>query len=216
MRYSNATKHYPFDYAGNGGFLYHMSSNALFWESEQASCQAVRMAALESDQYASGSLALLWPLFVSFCASQFVETLAAALQGRQPVAETSIFEQSLAFAEAEALVTKPFDMALLARKVDPSLATMKMSRLKTVMNVTPEVLLISLISALSSLTSNILAVFGKRKQYRLVNTAIWGIAYMFAFLWSINRLLFAQDDEPWSFRFPTVFIIGEHSPNAGT
>jgi hypothetical protein len=209
MRYGNASKKLPLDYGGEGGWLYRSSSSLLFWEDEDVSCRSVSMAALQEGSKPSGSLTLLWPLFLSFCVSQFVETLAAALQGRQPVSETSIFEQSLAFAEAEALVTKPFDIAIIAGKSDRDAAAMpfKINAIKKVMNVTPDVLLISLISSLSMLTSNLLAVFGKRKKFRFVNTAVWGIAYIAAFLWSLHRMLF-NDEDTWTFRFPTVFIVG--------
>jgi hypothetical protein len=210
MRYGNSSKKLPLDYGGEDGWLYKSSSSLLFWETEDLSCQSVGMASLGEGIKPSGSLTLLWPLFLSFCASQFVETLAAALQGRPPVSETSIFEQSLAFAEAEALVTKPFDLAIMAGKSDPKSSTtpLRINVIKKVMNVTPDVLLISLISSLSMLSSNLLAVFGKRKKYRLVNTAVWGIAYIAAFLWSLQRMFFNDDDENWTFRFPTVFIVG--------
>jgi hypothetical protein len=208
MRYDNNSKKFPLDYAADGGFLYRISSSILYKETDDESCQAVGMAALGGTKLPRGSLSLLWPLFLSLCASQFIEALAAALQGRQPVTENSIFEMSLAFAEAEALVTKPFELSILAGKgaVDATLP-MKMSRVKQVMNVTPEVLLLSFIFALSTISSNILAVFNKRKKWRLVNTGVWGITYLAAFMWSLNRLFFGEEDD-WNFRFPTVFVVG--------
>jgi hypothetical protein len=167
------------------------------------------MAALPKNQRHSGSLALLWPLFLSFCISSFVETMASALQNRQPITENSLFEQSLAFAEAEALVVRPFEIAIIAGKAEADAGLpLKPHHVKRVMNVTQEVLLISLISALSNLSSNILAVFGKRKKWRLVNTAVWGFAYMGAFVWGIYKVITEEDYEAWNFRFPTVFVIG--------
>jgi C3HC4-type zinc finger (RING finger) protein len=209
MRYNNATAHFALDHAGDGGLLYRMSGSLLFWETVEQSCEKVGMAMVPSGQRHSGSLSILWPLFLSFCASSFVETLVAALQGRQPIIENSLFEQSLAFAEAEALVVRPFEVAIIAGKVDPDAGLpLKVNHVKRVMNVTPEVLLIGLISALSNLSSNVLAVFGKRKKWRLVNTAVWGIAYMGAFLWGIYRVITEEDYDQWNFRFPTVFVLG--------
>lgn len=209
MRYNNESANYMLDHAGNGGFLYDLGKSALFWESDEQSCQAVGMAALPAGQSHFGSLSLLWPLFLSFCVGNLVETLVAALSGRQPITENSLFEQSLAFAEAEALVVKPFEFALLTGTPDVDAGLpLKVKNIKRIMNVTPEMLLISLISALSNLSSNILAVFGKRKKWRLVNTAVWGFAYMGAFLWGIYKVLTEEDYQAWSFRFPTVFIVG--------
>jgi hypothetical protein len=211
MRYGNSTKQFPLDHASGGGHVYSITSSMLFWETEETSCRSVSMGALADDMDASGSLALLWPLFISLCTSQFIETLVAALEGRQPISETSLFEQSLAFAEAESLVTKPFELQFAmdpdnSADIEPPLP---LKVVKRVMNVTPEVLLISLISALSNLSSNVLAVFGKRKKLRLVNTAVWGCAYMVAFVWSTSRIAMDGDlDSPWPFRFPTIFLIG--------
>src|ERR1700761_1986875 len=209
MRYQNASMHYALDHAGDGGLLYDMSRSVLFWETDEESCRAVGMAALPNNQRHSGSLSLLWPLFLSFCISSFVETMASALQNRQPITENSLFEQSLAFAEAEALVVRPFEIAIIAGKAEADAGLpLKPHHVKRVMNVTQEVLLISLISALSNLSSNILAVFGKRKKWRLVNTAVWGFAYMGAFVWGIYKVITEEDYEAWNFRFPTVFVIG--------
>jgi Zinc finger, C3HC4 type (RING finger) len=210
LRYQNASKNFAYDYAGEGGFLHQLSTTCLFWEDEAASCAAVNMAA-GKDVKPFGSLSLLWPLFLSLCGSQFVETFMAAVQGRQPVSENSLFEQSLAFAEAESFVTRPFEIAMLTGKPDPDTAfPLRLGAVKRVMNATPEVLLISLISALGSLSSNVLAIFDKRKKWRLVNTGIWGLAYMGAFMWSLARYWFADDtpDDSIAFRFPTVFVIG--------
>jgi hypothetical protein len=184
-----------------------MSSQSLFWEDDRASCSAVHMSGLPGFK-AAGSLSLLWPLFLTLCASQFVETFMAALQGRQPIAENSLFEQSLAFAEAESYVTRPWEIAILRDKVDSD--GLKFGAVKRILNVTPEVLLISLISALANLSSNILAIIDKRKKWRLVNTGIWGVAYLVAFVWSIGRWWISEEDpdEIISFRFPTVFVIG--------
>ena len=71
--------------------------------SDADSCRAVNMVPTEYNSLSerpidlTGSLSLLWPLFESFCFSQFVETLSCAVQGRQVAAETgmTLFEHSL-------------------------------------------------------------------------------------------------------------------------
>lgn len=169
----------------------------------------------------SGSLALLWPLFLSLGFSQFVETLACALQGRQPVQEAgmTLFEHSLAFAEAEAVVTKPLiiDAARFLKPrtvftLDGSSFLMPRSQLNKIANVPPEVLIISLISSISHFTSNSLAIAGVRSRYRLITTTIWGLAYMATFTWSFTKLASRIADPTQSpvgiLRFPTVCIVG--------
>jgi hypothetical protein len=169
----------------------------------------------------SGSLAILWPLFLSLGISHFVETLSCALQGRQPVQEAgmTIFEHSLAFAEAEAVVTKP--LAIDSTRFfkpkqmwapDGTSFMMSRSSLNKIVNVPPEVLIISLISSISHFTSNALAIAGVRSKYRLVTTTIWGLAYMATFSWSFIRLTSRIADPSQShvgiLRFPTVCIVG--------
>ena len=61
-----------------------------------------------------GSFNLLWPVFITLCISHFVETLLCALQGRPVVTEAgmSIFEHSLAFAEAETMVSQSIGLGI--------------------------------------------------------------------------------------------------------
>ena len=196
-----------------------MASTFLFWETEVESCRGIGMAAIQKGQKLNGSLALLWPFFLSMCLSQFIETLACTIQGRHPLSETSIFEHSLAYAEAEAMVLKPFEVALLGGKPpsadsssndDPLLLTRK--TVLQVFNVTPEVLLMSLVSAISNLISNILAVFGLRRKMRLINTTILGVTYMLVFAGALVRVVRESNgsfgEASWIFRFPTVFLVG--------
>ncbi|KAF2671611.1 hypothetical protein BT63DRAFT_369836 [Microthyrium microscopicum] len=208
LRYHNSSKQYSLDFAGEAGWLHHLSSSVLYWETDKTSCQSVGMAGLKKSDMPRGSLSILWPLFLGLCGSQFVETFSAALQGRQPITENSIFEMSLAFAEAEALVVKPFEVSLLSGKTEAlENLPMKISMVKKIMNASPEVLLLALIFAMSTVTSNVLAIFNKRKKWRLVNTGIWGTAYMVAFIWNLKRMVLS-DEEDWNFRFPTVFVVG--------
>lgn len=222
MQYGTPGKYLSTDFSGEGGYLHRASSQFLFWEKTTDSCRAVGMLPSAADMTrGNGSLALLWPLFLSLGFGQFVETLCCALQGRPPVQEVgmTIFEHSLAFAEAEAVVTKsltvikskPFNLPKNVLVPNGSTVVVLKSGLDSIANVPPEVLLISLISSISHWTSNLLAIAGVRSRYRLVTTAIWGVSYMATFLWSFLRLTeaIADSDNPVGLlRFPTVCIIG--------
>jgi hypothetical protein len=51
------------------------------------------------------------------------------------------------------------------------------------LNVPVEVLVVALLSSCNSLTANIIAVFNKQRSLRLLNTGLWGICFMSAFVW---------------------------------
>ncbi|KAH7030137.1 ubiquitin-protein ligase-like protein [Macrophomina phaseolina] len=217
LRYNDAKQPLAVDMAGEGGLLYKLSSKVLYWEDDMASCRAVNMGHSEGDFLSlNGSLARLWPLFLSLCLSQFTETMSCALQGRQPMPETgmTLFEHSLAFSETEAMLTKPFDLgsstATVARTDG---TTLKLTRgmLLQVLNVPPEVLVMAVVSSLSHLSSNILAVLGLRTRFRLVNTGVWGVAYMVVFIWTFLRMTGTIDAIPNDLgilRIPTVCLVG--------
>jgi hypothetical protein len=221
MQYGATDRRLDTDFGGEGGFLWQLASTILFWETTEDSCRAANMLPVDSESTRlSGSLALLWPTFLSLGFSQFVDTLACALQGRRPIQEVgmTIFEHSLAFAEAEAVVTRPLAVSS-ARFFKPKAVftpdgtslMIPRSKLSNMANVPPEVLLISLISSVSHFTSNLLAIAGIRSKYRLVTTTIWGLAYMSAFAWSFTRLTWMVTDPDQYMgilRFPTVCIIG--------
>ncbi|KAJ5953251.1 hypothetical protein N7454_000147 [Penicillium verhagenii] len=223
MRYGRPGKPLVFDYATGGGSLHWLASSLLPWESDEQACSAVNMMRTETAQTIPyGSFALLWPVFIILCLSHFVETLSCALQGRPVMTETgmSIFEHSLAFAEAESMISKSIGLGMFGlAKQNPltqgSNAESSASPLQLLtraqvlerMNVTPELLLIVLISCCNSLTSHILEVFGKQSRYRLANTAVWGACFMAAMCWGLER------GPPISLdtgvlKFPTVCIVG--------
>lgn len=221
MQYGAPDRQLDTDFGGEGGYLWRATSALLFWETTEASCQAVNMFPSDAGSTRpAGSLALLWPLFLSLAFGQFMETLSCALQGRQPIQEVgmTLFEHSLAFAEAEAVVTKPlvvdttrFFKPKSVFTPDGTSLLIPRSKLSKIANVPPEVLLISLISAISHFTSNALAIAGVRSRYRLVTTAVWGLAYMSTFAWSFMRLtsMIAEPDQYVGIlRFPTVCIVG--------
>ncbi|CAK7239516.1 MAG: hypothetical protein STHCBS139747_000947 [Sporothrix thermara] len=110
LRWNNASKQSDLLFSEASDFLHGLSSNLLWNPSDADSCRSIKM--VPADRYAPtsglrGSLSLLWPLFLTFCLSSFVETLSCAVQGRPVAAETgmTVFEHSLAFAEADAAIS---------------------------------------------------------------------------------------------------------------
>ena len=211
------------DFAGDGGFLYQLSSTLLFWEDETNSCRAVGMLRSDSDTSFRGSLSLLWPFFKSLCLGQFVETLSCAVTGRPVMAETgmSVFEHSLAFAEAEAVLSNHLGLNIFGFpkstgfkhiKDTPELSATKfwLSRngLFDKLNTTPEVLLMAFISCLNSLSSHTLAVFNLQSKYRLLNTGLWGLCFMSSFVWGFFSFKPTIGADGILLRFPTVCVVG--------
>lgn len=221
MQYGAPGRQLDMDFGGEGGHVWRATSALLFWEDTEQSCWAVGMLPTDTDATRrAGSLSLLWPVFLSLGLGQFIETMVCALSGGRPMQEVgmTIFEHSLAFAEAEAVVTKPLTMDTTrffkpqpVFTPDGTSLLIPRSKLSTIVNVPPEVLLIALISCFSHFTSNILAIAGVRSRYRLVTTAIWGLAYMSTFAWSFTRLAttIADGNQPVGIlRFPAVCIVG--------
>lgn len=231
LRFTDSSKVLNAAFTANGGFLHDISSALLFWETEYESCLGANMVPRgESGMDFTGSSTVLWPLFLFLCLSALMETISCALQGRQPMAETgmTIFEHSLAFAEAEAVLRSSFDSlswdspksasstttstaVLPEATADPSIQTFEFTRhmMTQRLNVPPEVLLIGLLSSCSHLSSNVLGLFGLQSRYRLINTSIWGILFMVAFVWSFLRFFqSAADLDVTIIRYPTVCIIG--------
>ncbi|KAL9058083.1 MAG: hypothetical protein Q9162_001945 [Coniocarpon cinnabarinum] len=177
-------------------------SYLLFWQSTEDSCLAAGMVPpAENSMQWHGSTVFLWPLFIVLGASQLVETVASALQGRAVRSETgmNMFEHSLAFAEAETVARAAVGIGLFglprasndppnATESDSSstgkLHTFTRGMLLQKLNVPPEVLLICLISCSSHLSSQLLAVAGLQNRYRLLNTGTWGILFMALFVYS--------------------------------
>lgn len=241
LRWGNSSFHSEFSFNQNGGWLHDASSILNFGASDSYSCQAVKMAPLQEQQVGDsegapvkraqlrGSLSRLWPFFESLCASQFVEVLSCALQGRHVRTETgmSLFEHSLAFAEAEAAVSEalgwgPFgnlksnvesnltsadaeaDTEAEGPKPIAQIAITRAMIMQRV-NTSPEVLLVAFLSALSHITSHVLGIFDLQGRFRLFSTGFFGLVYMTAVSWSIWTFSF---DEPFLLRFPTVCILG--------
>ncbi|CAG8954780.1 hypothetical protein HYFRA_00004705 [Hymenoscyphus fraxineus] len=238
LRWGNASKHSDLMFTQNGGFLHTMSSSLLFGETDESSCLAVNMIPPDYEEpeeksksvverprvVLTGSLSRLWPLFQTFCLSQVVETISCAVQGRLVAAETgmTIFEHSLAFAEADAAIGNQlgfgsFGGTKMAKAWTNSTSTsgnevqeiaitrkMIMQRVNTA----AEVLLVGFLSSMNHLTSHVLAIFNLQGRMRLLNTGFWGMAFMSAIAWGLWS--FSMDDlsNQTLLRFPTVCIVG--------
>lgn len=226
LRYGDPLKSLALDFGGDDDFLYKLSSTLLFWKDDAACCAARNMSipVLDGDtSQLRGSMSLLFVFFLTLCAGQLFETLACALQGRQPVPETgmTIFEHSLAFAECEAMISsalgfgffglpKPND-APTSGSPDTSGPMFTRSEILQRLNVPPEVLLVCLISCFSHLSSAVLAVSGLREKVRLLNTGVWACGYMSAFIWSFTKIFMSPAEtinDLGVLRFPTVCVVG--------
>ena len=197
--------------------IYEFARHALFWQDEHASCVSRGMVPTGEDNLDFvGSTNVLWPLFGAMCLSHTAETISCALQGCQPRAETgmTLFEHSLAFSEAETIVKSNAGISTFGHR---ELLIMKETytrhftaqMLFNRLNVTPDVLVISLISCLSHITSQAIGVMGLQQSFRLANTTVWGLCYITTFIWSFVKFFRPSTQYPPAVvRYPTVCIIG--------
>ena len=244
-RHGDNSKYSALDWSTDGGSLHTFSSSILRWQTDEQACAAVGMSRPSPDVRAPyGSFSLLWPAFLRLSVSHLTESLSCSLQQFPLMTEVgmSVFEHSLAFAEAETMITSTID--LLAKKLDARNTTKPAVSSKpadqgtvvasgTIMavsdavsalisphfldrvNVPVEVLLVALLSCCNALSSNIISVLGKQRQWRLINTGFWGIVFMASFVWgftttSIMERTNDSDGRPVSslMHFPTVAIVG--------
>ncbi|KAK5133707.1 hypothetical protein LTR08_007461 [Meristemomyces frigidus] len=222
LRYGDPLKRLAIDFAGEGGFLYRLSSTLLFWQDDASSCSARHMSLISVNNDRSklhGTMSLLFRFFLTLCTGQVFETLSCALQGRRSMPETgmTIFEHSLAFAESEAMISSALGFGVFGiPKLEAGVAKgggplVSRAEIMQRLNVPPEVLLVCLISCFSHLSSATLAVTGIRHKLRLLNTGFWSCCYMLAFLWSFLGVVMRPIESVTDLgvlRFPTVCIVG--------
>lgn len=221
LRWGNASKSSDLMFSQTSTFLNSLSSTLLFSASDESSCQAVQMIPYDGSESAlslSGSLSLLWPLFQTFCVSQFLETVACAVQGRPVAPETgmTLFEQSLAFAEADAAISNQLGWGLFSKAsdVDKSMTgrgsaiALSRSMIMKRVNTPPEVLLIAFLSSMTHITSHVLGVFNLQARYRLLSTGFWGLCFMGSIVWSAISFDLDDPSSQGLLRFPTVCIVG--------
>lgn len=220
LRWGNASKSSDLMFSEKNNFLQGLSSTLLFGATDKQSCQAVRMVPWDNGSNEQpelvGSLSRLWPLFMTFCVSQFIEVLSATVQGRPVAAETgmTLFEHSLAFAEADAAISNQLGWGLFTGKGNSSQAlagsavAVTRSMILRRVNTSPEVLLVAFLSAMSHLTSQILGVFNLQSKFRLINTGFWGLCFMGSIVWGAVTFSIEDSSAQALLRFPTVCIIG--------
>lgn len=210
LKYGSSLTSFYLDFAGDGGLLYYLSSSLLFWKTDEESCRVVGMikfSPMPEILDHKGSLSLLWPLFQCLCLGQFVEAFSCAIQGRRVMVETmmSIFEYSLACAEAEAMVINRVTIGFQSLKIPREIGLASRSALLGSLNTSPEVLLMGLIESLNHLTSHVLGLFELQAKFRLLNTGLWGLCFMGVFVLGFFSSLDAGADIS---RFPTICVIG--------
>lgn len=220
LRWGNASKSSDLMFSQHNPFLHGISSSLLLGATDMESCSAVQMIPVGGDESPDlrGSLTLLWPLFGTFCLSQFLETISCAVQGRPVSAETgmTLFEHSLAFAEADAAISNQLGWGIFSSPSSNSTAKANLSANTAIsrsmilrrVNTPPEVLLIAFFSTMSHITSHVLGVFGKQAKFRLVNTGFWAMCYMGSIVWSAFTFSLEDSTRQGLLRYPTVCIIG--------
>ncbi|KUI55172.1 hypothetical protein VP1G_02542 [Cytospora mali] len=220
LRWGNASKSSDLMFSQQNRLLHGLSSSLLFGATDKESCLAVQMIPAGDDESPElrGSLSLLWPLFGTFCLSQFLETVSCAVQGRAVSAETgmTLFEHSLAFAEADAAISNQLGWGLFSSGASNasskaslgSTAAISRSMIMKRVNTPPEVLLIAFLSTMSHITSHILGVFGKQAKFRLINTGFWASCFMGSIVWSAITFSLEDVARQGLLRYPTVCIIG--------
>ncbi|KEY66587.1 hypothetical protein S7711_01881 [Stachybotrys chartarum IBT 7711] len=221
LRWGNSSRTSDLMFSHVNSFLNSISSTILLGSTDQESCLAVSMIPSKNDTPVPGlrgSLSLLWPLFGTFCLSHFLETLSCAVQGRPIATETgmTLFEQSLAFAEADAAAssqlpwgtfTKTHSADAGASQMGTSIALTRSMILKRV-NTPAEVLLVAFLSTMTHMTSHLLGIFDLQARYRLVNTGFWALCFMGSIVWSAMSFDLDDPARQGLLRFPTVCIIG--------
>lgn len=221
LRWGNASKSSDLMFSQQNTLLHGVSATLLFGATDEEACLAVHMipAGVEESPELSGSLSLLWPLFGTFCLSQFLETISCAVQGRPVSAETgmTLFEHSLAFAEADAAISNQLGWGIFSSgaatnatskaAMGASIAISRSMIMKRV-NTPPEVLLIAFLSTMSHITSHILGVFGKQAKFRLISTGFWATCFMGSIIWSAITFSLEDPARQGLLRYPTVCIIG--------
>lgn len=210
LKYGSSITPFYLDFAGDGGVLYHLSSSLLFWKTDDDSCRVVGMiktSPMPEILDHKGSISLLWPLFQCLCLGQFVEAFSCAIQGRRVMVETmmSIFEYSLACAEAEAMVINRVTIGFQSLKIPREIGLASRSALLGSLNTSPEILLMGLIESLNHLTSHVLGLFELQAKFRLLNTGLWGLCFMGVFVLGFFSSLGMGADIS---RFPTICVIG--------
>ncbi|KAJ9139060.1 Protein ASI3 [Coniochaeta hoffmannii] len=219
LRWGNSSKSSELMFTHTDGFLHGLSSTLLLGATDEQSCVAVHMVPREGEETAAnlrGSLSRLWPLFGTFCLSNFVEAVSCAIQGRPVAAETgmTLFEHSLAFSEAEAAISNQLGWGLFANAsssnpttLGTNIALTRRMIMKRV-NTPPEILLVAFLSTMGHIFSHISGIFNNQAKDRLVRTGVNAILFMGSIVWALLNFSFDDPSAQSLLRYPTVCIIG--------
>lgn len=220
LRWGNASKSSELMFSHHDSFLHGLSSTLLLGATDEESCIAVQMTPAPGEESATnlrGSLSRLWPLFGTVSMSRFVETLSCAVQGRPVASETAmtLFEHSLAFAEADAAISNQLGWGLFANAsstngkimLGNNIAVTRSMIMRRV-NTSPEVLLVGFFSAMGHLTSHILAIFNLQAKFRLLSTGFFALCFMGSMVWSALNFSLGDASTQSLLRYPTVVIVG--------
>ncbi|KAI1074611.1 hypothetical protein F5B20DRAFT_430666 [Whalleya microplaca] len=223
LRWGNASKTSDLMFAQPSAYLHGLSSTLLLGASDYDSCRAINMIPPGNYDFTNelrGSLSRLWPLFGTLCLSHFLETISCAVQGRPVAVETgmTLFEHSLAFAEADAAISNQLGWGLFSTGSSKSNITFQQasgasiaisrSMIMNRVNTPPEVLLVAFLSSMSHITSHVLGVFGLQNKYRLMSTGFWAMCFMGSLVAEATSVSLDDPSSMGLFRFPTVCIIG--------
>src|ERR1700761_8509284 len=107
-RHGDNNKYSLLDWSTDGGSLHTFTSTLLFQSTDADACAAVGMSRPSPDVRARlGSFSLLWASFLRLSLSHIVDSLSCSLQQVPAMTEVgmSVFEHSLAFAEAETMIS---------------------------------------------------------------------------------------------------------------
>lgn len=209
-------------FAEPSDYLHGLSSMLLFGASDYDSCRAINMIPASNQDFSNelrGSLSQLWPLFQTVSLSHFIETVSCAVQGRPVAVETSmtLFEHSLAFAEADAAISSQLGWGLFSsgstanvtfQQASGANIAISRSMIMNRVNTPPEVLFIAFLSSMSHITSHTLGLFGIQHKYRLFSTGFWAMCFMGSLFFEVSNFSFDNISHVGLFRFPTVCIIG--------
>lgn len=219
LRWGNSSKSSELMFTQTDSFLHGLSSTLLLGASDEQSCVSVRMVPREDEETAAnlrGSLSRLWPLFGTFCLSNFVEAVSCAVQGRPVAAETgmTLFEHSLAFSEAEAAISNQLGWGLFANAssngritLGNNIAITRKMIMKRV-NTPPEVLLVAFLSTMGHIFSHLSGIFNNQAKDRLVRTGVNAVLFMGSIIWALLNFSFDDPSAQSLLRYPTVCIIG--------
>lgn len=219
LRWGNASKSSELMFTQTDDFLHGLSSTLLFGATDEQSCVSVRMVPRENEETVAnlrGSLSRLWPLFGTFCLSNFVEAVSCAIKGMPVAAETgmTLFEHSLAFSEAEAAISNQLGWGLFSNSSSRGSMTagnniaITRSMIMKRVNTPPEVLLVAFLSSMAHIFSHLSGIFNTQAKDRLVRTGVNALLFMGSIVWAILNFSFDDPSAQSLLRYPTVCIIG--------